>query len=227
MPDFGVRPDASPLALVGVGDSHADAMTVQQCGDDPPVEKMPRSSRELIGRSPLGYGNLAVPVALEAKACWVIRSTPPAIVVPHLVLERLTVHGAILTGPSAQHHRPLPDAAWVGIHSCALGGDAMDTEAGLNGEASVQLLFLRTEVPGRVGHRNDLWLIDFVCLPIGQNGGRFASEDVLHPIGPFAVREGDQKAVLVLNRHNRGLVAPTRAASNVTDDRGAGLFCPS
>jgi hypothetical protein len=35
------------------------------------------------------------------EACWVVRSTSPAIVVPHLVLERLTFHGTILTGPSA------------------------------------------------------------------------------------------------------------------------------
>ena len=48
--------------------------------------------------------------------------------------------------------------------------------------------------------------------------------NVLHPIHAFSVREGDQKAVAVLNRDDRGLLAPTRTASNVTDDRGAGFL---
>ena len=112
-------------------------------------------------------------------------------------------------------------------HSSALCRDAMDPEARFDREAPVQLLFLRSEEPCRVGHGNDLWLIDFVCLPIGHHGGRSASEDVLHPIGPFAIWEGDQKAIVVLNRHDRSLVAPTGTASNVTDDRGAGVFHPS
>src|SRR5580700_2410682 len=109
MPDFGVRSDLSPFALVGIGDSCADAMTVQQRGDDPAVQEMPRSSRELVARSPLGDGKLAVPVALELEARWVIRSTSPAVVVPHPILERLAFHGEILPGPSAQHHPLLPE----------------------------------------------------------------------------------------------------------------------
>src|SRR5580692_6991044 len=78
MPDFGVGSDLSLFPLVGIGDRRADAMTVQQRGDDPAVQEMPRSSRELIARSPLSDGKLAVPVALEVETCWVIRSTSPA-----------------------------------------------------------------------------------------------------------------------------------------------------
>jgi hypothetical protein len=40
------------------------------------------------------------------------------------------------------------------------------------------------------------------------------------------MREGDKKAVVVLNSYDWGLVAPTRTASNVTDNRRGGLFRP-
>lgn len=99
-----------------------------------------------------------------------------------------------------------------GIGSAArrfCGGDAMDPEAGVDSEAPVQFLFLRSKVACGIGHRDDLWLIDFIGMPMGHDGPRPAGEDVLHPIGAFAVREGDQKAVVVLNRYDRGLVTPT------------------
>jgi hypothetical protein len=44
---------------------------------------------------------------------------------------------------------------------------------------------------------------------MGHDGGLPAGENVLHPIGTFAIGEGDQKAVIVLDRYDRGLVDPT------------------
>jgi hypothetical protein len=75
----------------------------------------------------------------------------------------------------------------------------MDSEACLDGEAPVQFLLLRTEIPCRVRHGDDLSLIDFICLPMGHDGRLPAGEDVLHPISAFAIRERYQKAVVVLN----------------------------
>ena len=102
----------------------------------------------------------------------------------------------------------------------------MDPETGVDGESPVQLLLLQTEVPCRFGHRDDLRLIDFICLPMSHHGRSPIGEDVSHPISAFSIREGDQKAVVVLNRYDWGLVAPSRTASNVTDNRGGGLFRP-
>jgi hypothetical protein len=79
----------------------------------------------------------------------------------------------------------------------------MDAEACVDGEALVELLLLRTKVPSRVRHWNDLWLIDFIWLTMGHDARRPACEDVLRPVGAYAIRESDEKAAVVLNRDDR------------------------
>jgi hypothetical protein len=100
----------------------------------------------------------------------------------------------------------------------------MDLEARVDGEAPVELLLLRTEELRHVRHWNDLWFIDFIWLTMGHDARRPACEDVLRPIGACAIRERYEKAAVVLNRDDRGFVALTRTAPNVTDDRVVGLF---
>jgi len=103
----------------------------------------------------------------------------------------------------------------------------MNPETGSYGKAPVKLLFLRTEVPGRLGHRDDLRLIDSIRSPMVHHGRLPACDNVLHPISAFAIWEGNQKAVVVFDRNDRGLIGPTGTASDVTDDRGAGFLSPS
>jgi hypothetical protein len=88
--------------------------------------------------------------------------------------------------------------------------NAMDLQAAVDGEAPVELLLLRAEEPCRVRHRNDLRLIDFIWLTMGHDARRPASQDVLRAIGACAVREGDEKVIVVLNRHDRGLLGGSR-----------------
>jgi hypothetical protein len=88
---------------------------------------------ELVARSPFGDGKFAVPVALELEACWVIRSTSPAVVIPHLVLERLAFHGEILPGPSAPHHPPVPEGNRMARHH---ESPAPDVPASVGGSAN-------------------------------------------------------------------------------------------
>lgn len=102
----------------------------------------------------------------------------------------------------------------------------MNPETGINGEAPVKFLLLWTEIPCRLGHRDDQRLIDFIGPPVSNDGRLPAGDNVLHPIGAFAIRDGDQKTVMVLNRHDRCLVGPTRTASHVADDWGVGLLRP-
>jgi hypothetical protein len=58
------------------------------------------------------------------------------------------------------HSAPLVDLridlTGTGSRSSALGPHAMDSEAGVDGEAPVQLLLHRTEVPCCFGHGDDL-----------------------------------------------------------------------
>jgi len=108
--------------------------------------------------------------------------------------------------------------------SSDLSRNSMDPKACADGEAPVQLLLLRTEEPSGVGHRDDLWVIDVIRLSMAQDARPPVSEDVLRPISQFAIREGDQEAVVVFNRDDRRLIAPTGTASNVADDRGVGVF---
>jgi hypothetical protein len=91
-----------------------------------------------------------------------------------------------------------------------LGLHAMELEAGIDGEAPAQLLLLRTEVPCRIGHRDDLRLIHSVRLSVGHDSRPPAGENVLHPIGTFGVRKGDQQEFVVLDRYDRCFVGPTR-----------------
>jgi hypothetical protein len=59
---------------------------------------------------------------------------------------------------------------------------------------------------------------------MGHDGRLPTGENVLHPIGTFAVGQGDQKAVVVFDRDDRGFVGPTRKAADVTNDRSAGVL---
>src|SRR5271167_2713985 len=102
----------------------------------------------------------------------------------------------------------------------------MDPEAGVDGETPVQFLLPRAEVACRLGHRDDLRLIDSIRSPMDHDVRLPAGENVLHPISTFAIGQGDQKAVVVLDRYDRSLVGPTRTASNVTDDRGTRFLRP-
>ena len=102
----------------------------------------------------------------------------------------------------------------------------MNPETGCYGKAPVQFLLLRTEVPGRFGHRDDLRPIYSVRSPMVHDGRLPACDNVLHPIGAFAIWEGNEKVLVVFDGKDRGLVLPTRTASNMTDDRSAGLLFP-
>lgn len=57
--------------------------------------------------------------------------------------------------------------------------DAMDPKTVIDGEAPVQLLLLWTEVPCRVGHRDDLRLVHFIRTTMGHDCRLLAGEDVL------------------------------------------------
>jgi hypothetical protein len=94
----------------------------------------------------------------------------------------------------------------------------MYSKAGLDVEAPVQFLLLWTKVHGGLGHRNDLRLIDLVRLSTRDDCGPTVRENVLGPVCTFPIREGDQKAVVVSDRYDGGLVGPTRTAPNMTDD---------
>ena len=62
--------------------------------------------------------------------------------------------------------------------------------------------------------------------PMGHDSRLPVGEYVLHPIGTVAIGQGDQKTVVLPDRDDRGFVGPTRTASDVTDDGGAGLLRP-
>ena len=98
----------------------------------------------------------------------------------------------------------------------------MDLETGVDGETPVQLLLFWLEVVRCLCHRDDLRPIDFIRSPMGHHSRLPAGEDVLHPISTFAIGEGNQKAVALLDRYHRSFVGPTRSAADVADDRGAG-----
>ena len=84
----------------------------------------------------------------------------------------------------------------------------MNPETGCYGKALMQLLLFRTEIPGRLGHRDDLRLIDSIRSPMVHDGRPPVCDNVLHPIGAFAIWEGNQKAIVVFDRNDRGLVLP-------------------
>ena len=86
-------PYVSKFSLVSTGDGRADAMTIEKRGDNPAVEEVPRSSSRILkARSPLGYGDLTIAVALELQTLRVVCPAAPAIVADHLILERLACH---------------------------------------------------------------------------------------------------------------------------------------
>lgn len=135
--------------------------------------------------------------------------------------------GGVCPIPPRDWHTPaLKGGSPQPLDSWALDRRAMDPEASVNVESPVKFLLLRTEIPCRLGHRNDLRLIDSVGSPVSHDRRLPAGENVLHPIGALAIRDGDQKAVIMLNRHDGGLVGPTRTAAHMADDRGGGLLRP-
>jgi len=95
----------------------------------------------------------------------------------------------------------------------------MDLQTGCDSEAPVQFLFLGSEERGRLGHRDHLRVIDSIRLSVAHDGRHPICDNVLHPVGALAVGEGNEKTVVVFDRHDRGLIGPTRTATDVTDDR--------
>ena len=91
-------------------------------------------------------------------------------------------------------------------------------------ELPVHALFSWPEVGGRLGHRDYLGLADLVGVSIGDNGCRASVEDVLQPVGALTIREGDEEAVIMLDRDDRCLVRPARSPSDMSDDRRTGSF---
>lgn len=95
----------------------------------------------------------------------------------------------------------------------------MDLQRRVHVELPVHALFPWPEVGGCLRHGDDLGPVDLVHVPMGHNGRRAAAEDVLQPIGPRAIREGDQEGVIMLGRYDRCLVRPARPPPDMTDDR--------
>jgi hypothetical protein len=100
----------------------------------------------------------------------------------------------------------------------------MGLERGVHVELPVHALLPRPKIGGRLRHRDYLGLVDLVRVPIGHYGRGTFVEDVLQPIGPLAVGEGDQEAVIMLGRDDRCLVRPARSSPDMADDRCAGSF---
>jgi len=93
-----------------------------------------------------------------------------------------------------------------------------DLECSVYVELPVHALLLWPEVAGGVCHRDHLGPVDLVGVPIGHNGRRALAEHVLQPIGALTVREGDQEAVSMLGRDDRGLIRPARSPADMADD---------
>jgi hypothetical protein len=64
-------------------------VTVEEGGDDPAVQDVPRSCGVFGSGLPSGNGNVTIPVALELESHRVVSTATPAIVVDHHVLEGL------------------------------------------------------------------------------------------------------------------------------------------
>lgn len=132
MPDFWVRTDPSPLMLVGVSNCSAHAMAVQERCDNPAVQEMTRTRSELLSWRPLSCGQLPIPIALEVEAAGVVGPAPPAVVVPHLVLDGPPFHSHILPESNGRAGRPTA--------RCSIGGpsDSASTWALLKGKIQLR-----------------------------------------------------------------------------------------
>ena len=102
----------------------------------------------------------------------------------------------------------------------------VEPESGLDPESSVQSLFFRLEVAGRVCHRDHFRRVNLVGLPAGYECRRAFGDDILHPIGVLAVGESDQEAAVVRCGNDGRPVSLARLASDVTDDRVVRPFLP-
>ena len=120
-------------------------------------------------------------------------------------------HTTALEGGSASATRHLP-----------LDRHAMDPEAGVNGETPMKFLLLRTEVACRVGHRDDLRLIDAIRSPMSHDRRLPAGENVPHPIGTFAIGDGDQKGVVILDCYDARSSSMRCAEVRVRSSTGSG-----
>ena len=99
-----------------------------------------------------------------------------------------------------------------------------DLECSVHVELPVHALLHWPEVGGRLHHWDYLGPVDLVGVPIGHNGRRAFVEDVLQPIGALTIREGDQEAVIMLDRDDRCLIRPARSPPDMADDRRVGSF---
>jgi len=99
-----------------------------------------------------------------------------------------------------------------------------ELECRVHVELPVHALLPGPKAGGRLRHWDYLWLVDVVRVAVGHNGRRAFVEDVLQPIGALTVREGDQEAVVVLDRDDRCLVCPARSPPDMADDRRVGSF---
>ena len=99
-----------------------------------------------------------------------------------------------------------------------------DLEGRAHVELPVHALLPGPEVAGRLGHGDDLGPVDLVGVPTGHDGGGALAEDVLQPVSARAVREGDQEAVIMLDRDDWCLVRPARSPPDMADNRCAGSF---
>jgi hypothetical protein len=99
-----------------------------------------------------------------------------------------------------------------------------DLEYSVHVELPVHALLSWPEVGGRLGHWDYLGPVNLVGVPIGDNGRRAFVEDVPQPVGALTVREGDQEAVIMLDRDDRCLVRPARSPPDMANDRRAGSF---
>ena len=99
-----------------------------------------------------------------------------------------------------------------------------DLECSVHVELPVHALLPWPEVGGRPRHWDYLGPVDLVGVPIVNNGRRAFVEDVLQPIGVLTIREGDQEAVIMLDRDDGCLVCPARSSPHMADDRRVGSF---
>lgn len=100
----------------------------------------------------------------------------------------------------------------------------VNLQTGCDVETPVQFLFFWSEVLRRLRHRDHLRPIDSNRSTMDQHERRSVRDNVLQPVGAVAVWEGDEEAVVVFNRDDRGFIGSARAASDVTDDCGAGFL---
>jgi hypothetical protein len=167
-----------------------------------------------------------------------------------LTIAGLLVQSGVITAPASADHRALAWHAYLwdpwfllwgvlvtaaltrsrqpGATQIARGPllvsfrPLMDLECSVHVELPVHALLPWPEVGGRLGHGDYLGLVDLVGVPIGHNGRRALVEDVLQPIGALAIREGDQEAVIMMDRDDRCLVRAARSPPDMADDRRAG-----